>query len=343
MTKNIAVVLMNLGGPDSLKAVKPFLYNLFSDPRIITLPNPFRQVLAWLISNLRAEKAMQIYKKIGGKSPLLENTNDQAIAIQNLLKKQDKANNYKVFVAMRYWHPLTEETAEKVRNFNPDKLVLLPLYPQFSTTTTESSLVKGRQIFKDFLDQKIICCFPEEPGFISAYQDLILKEMAKTSSFGQVRLLFSAHGLPQKIVEAGDPYPIHVRQSVLSIMNHPQLISLDYQICYQSRVGPLAWLKPSLDEEIERAARDNIGVIVVPISFVSEHSETLVELDMDFKEKAATLKIPFYGRVPTVSCHPDFIQGMASLIMGEEKAPKNCVNGHSVGKDALLYSRQKEL
>lgn len=324
MAKKITVVLMNLGGPDSLKAVKPFLYKLFSDPRIITLPSPFRQVLAWVISCFRTGKAIKIYERIGGKSPILENTLAQAEAIQRGLEEQDKENTYQVVVAMRYWYPLTEETIQKVMNFNPEKIVLLPLYPQFSTTTTESSLVKWSNIYTGKQETKVICCYPREGGFIHAYQDIILKELEKSPSHVSVRLLFSAHGLPQKIVDAGDPYPIQVAQSIASIMDHPMLRSLDYQTCYQSRVGLLKWLGPSLDEAMVRASKDGMGVIVVPVSFVSEHSETLVELDMDFRDRASELKILYYSRVPTVSTHPEFIQGLVNLIISGDIVSKSC-------------------
>lgn len=321
MKEKIAVLLLNLGGPDSPEAVRPFLYNLFSDPAIIRYPWPFRQFIAWLISTFRTPKAQKIYAKIGGKSPLLENTQAQATELLKTLQQTMPEQLIEVFVAMRYWHPLTEKVVQDVNNFNPDRVVLLPLYPQFSTTTTASSLNRWRALFKGKQKPLEICCYPTEPGFIAAYGDLISQSLAKVPENCAVRLLFSAHGLPQKIVDEGDPYAAHVEKSVRAIMNLPPLKGLDYQICYQSRVGPMQWLGPNVETALQQAANDEKAVLVIPISFVSEHSETLVELDIDFREKAATLGIPYYGRVPTVSCHPEFIAGLARLTHQSLKKP----------------------
>ncbi|WP_032112862.1 ferrochelatase [Candidatus Paracaedibacter symbiosus] len=314
MKQKIAIILQNLGGPDSPEAVRPFLYNLFADPAILTYTSPFRQLLAWLISSLRYQKAKKIYEKIGGKSPLLENTNLQAQALKISLEKLLPESIVEVFLAMRYWHPFTHETVQKVKEFKPEKVVVLPLYPQFSTTTSASSLKLWQKLFKEKISQKTVCCYPVEPGFIKAYQDLIVQEIAKVPENLPLRLLFSAHGLPQKIVDQGDPYAFQVEQSVASIMGRT-LSTYEHQICYQSKVGPLQWLGPSLEQSIEEAAKDKKAIIVVPVSFVSEHSETLVELDIDFKERAKSLGIPYYGRVPAVSTHPDFINGLAHLTL----------------------------
>lgn len=319
MSKKIAVILMNLGGPDSLEAVRPFLYNLFSDPAILRYPFPFRQILAWLISSLRHQKARQIYAKIGGKSPILENTQAQATALKQALVQMLPGKILDVFVAMRYFHPMTEKVVLDVQNFQPDHIVLLPMYPQFSTTTTASSLKRWRDLFKEKVMTTEICCYPTNPGFIAAYVDLIHQSLKDVPENCEVRLLFSAHGLPQKIVDAGDPYATHVVQSVNAVMEGETLRGVDYQICYQSRVGPLKWLGPSLDSAMQKAAADQKAVIVVPISFVCEHSETLVELDMDFRKVAESLNLPYYGRVPTVSCHSKFIDGLANLV--KERLP----------------------
>lgn len=329
MKEKIAVLLLNLGGPDSPEAVRPFLYNLFSDPAIIRYPWPFRQLIAWLISTFRTPKAQKIYAKIGGKSPLLENTQAQATALLETLRQSMPEHLVEVFVVMRYWHPLTEKIVQDVSNFNPDRVVLLPLYPQFSTTTTASSLNRWRALFKGKQKNLEICCYPTEPGFIAAYGDLIGQSLVKVPDNCTVRLLFSAHGLPQKIVDAGDPYAVHVEKSVRAIMDLPTLKNLEYQICYQSRVGPMQWLGPNVETALQQAADDQKAVLVIPISFVSEHSETLVELDIDFREKATALGIPYYGRVPTVSCHPEFIAGLArltqqSLQNPEQKNGENC-------------------
>lgn len=329
MSQKIAVLLMNLGGPDSLKGVRPFLYNLFSDPAILRYPTPIRQFLAWVISSLRHKKARQIYAKIGGKSPILENTQAQATALKQTLIQMLPDKTLEVFVAMRYFHPMTEKAVLDVQNFRPDHVILLPMYPQFSTTTTASSLKRWRDLFKEKLKITEICCYPTNAGFIAAYVDLIHLSLKDVPENCEVRLLFSAHGLPQKIVDEGDPYAIQVSQSVKAIMDEPTLRDIDYQICYQSRVGPLKWLGPSLDSAMQTAAVDQKAVIVVPISFVCEHSETLVELDMNFRKVAKSLNLPYYGRVPTVSCHPKFIDGLANLVKKRlqnvsQDAPRIC-------------------
>lgn len=318
MFHKTAVVLLNLGGPDSLSAVKPFLFNLFYDPAIIRLPNPFRWLLAQLISRLRAKKAQAIYTKMGGKSPLLENTQAQAHALENVLSS-NLGISYKVFIAMRCWHPLTAETVQSVKIYNPDKIILLPLYPQFSTTTTASSFQEWEDQIKkhdlNILTSKIQSYY-KDFLFIQAHSDLILPFYEQAKSYGKPRLLFSAHSLPQKVIDRGDPYQRQTEESVQEIVN--QLTEnlkekIDYQICYQSRVGPVQWLTPTTEQALDKAAQDKVPVIVVPISFVSEHSETLVELDQDYRQYAQEKDIPFYGLVPTLSCHPLFIKCLAKL------------------------------
>ncbi|MBW8309622.1 MAG: ferrochelatase [Candidatus Paracaedibacteraceae bacterium] len=308
--KKLAVVLMNLGGPDHLDSVRPFLYNLFSDPAIIALPSPFRQILARLIAASRTSKAQDIYKKLGGKSPLLENTHHQQQALERSLREILPEWTSKVFIAMRYWHPLTEEAVTAVKEWEADLVVTLPLYPQYSTTTTASSLKRWHDLAGNLKSLDQVCYF-QEPGFIQAYQELIQQTLNQAPSTIPLRLLFSAHGIPQKLVDQGDPYQWQVEQTVTHIM---RVFKIEHQICYQSRVGPLQWLGPNLEDELERAAQDQVGVIIIPVAFVSEHSETLVELDMDFKAKAVELNIPHYGRVPTVGAHPAFIEGLAKLV-----------------------------
>ena len=313
MTKRIAVVLFNLGGPDSPEAIKPFLFNLFNDPAIIQLVNPFRWVLARFISSRRTPVAKKIYNHLGGKSPLLELTSQQATALEKALAD---TGEIRCFVAMRYWHPMIIEAAEQVRDFAPDEIVLLPLYPQYSTTTTGSSLVewtKASSITGLSAPQKTICCYPDDTGWISAQVDLINKTRSNIQSDQKLRILFSAHGLPKKIVDGGDPYRHQVERTVEAIvlgLSPDQ----DWVICYQSRVGRLEWIGPSTEDELQRAADDGVGVIVVPVAFVSEHSETLVELDIEYRELAEKLGISVYHRVPTVCLHESFISGLAELV-----------------------------
>jgi protoporphyrin/coproporphyrin ferrochelatase len=309
----IAVVLFNLGGPDSLEAVQPFLKNLFSDPAIIQLPQPFRGLLAKLISKGRSKKAEKIYQRLGGKSPLLQNTQVQQQALEQSLNQAYPTNSWRVFVAMRYWHPMTPETVALVKAYNPSKIILLPLYPQFSTTTTASSL-KAWYEEADHQSLRVptfpIGCYPCDNGFISAYKELLFQEL--THGAEPVRILFSAHGIPQKLVDQGDPYQFQVEQSIEAVMRS---FKNDYAVCYQSKVGPLTWLGPSLDQELERAARDQVGVVIVPITFVSEHSETLIELDQDYAQRAQELKLPSYRRLSTVGHHPHFIKGLTDLVI----------------------------
>jgi ferrochelatase len=308
-----AVVLMNLGGPDSPSAVRPFLYYLFSDPAIIDLPRPLRLPLAWLIARQRSRVAAEIYAHLGGGSPLLANTKAQAQALEGVLGPE-----YRCFVAMRYWHPLTQEAVASVKAWRSDEVVLLPLYPQFSMTTTGSSL---KAWHNEARRQGLTCLtreiapYPTEPGFIAALTGHIDDTLAGLER--PARLLLSAHGLPLKIVRKGDPYPEQVEATAKAVADALAHRPEEWRVCYQSRVGPLAWLGPSTDEEIRRAGADGIGIVIAPISFVSEHSETLVELDRDYRRLAESCGVPFYRRVPTVGADPRFIAGLARLVRGE--------------------------
>jgi ferrochelatase len=307
-----AIVLMNLGGPDSPAAVRPFLVNLFSDPAIIDLPAPLRWILARLIAWRRAKIAMDIYDHLGGGSPLLANTQTQARTLEAELGNDDRC-----FVAMRYWHPLTEATVAAVRVWQPDEIVCLPLYPQFSTTTTASSLAAWR---REAARQGLACptrsidSYPTAPGFIAALTGLIGPALDEAQKSHKTRLLLSAHGLPLKIVRAGDPYPEQVAQTSAAVVAALGQADFDWVTCYQSRVGPLAWLGPATDDEIRRAGREGVALVVAPISFVSEHSETLVELDRDYRRVAEESGVPAYYRVPTVGTDPRFISALAGLI-----------------------------
>ena len=309
----IAVVLFNLGGPDSLDAVKPFLRNLFSDPAIIALPAIFRFPLASFIAGRRASKAKKIYAQIGGASPILGQTEMQAQALQEALATGGNYwDEWRCFVCMRYWHPMTEKVVQDVRRFAPDQIVLLPLYPQFSTTTTGSSFgAWDDAVARLGVKTRRIKSYATQPGFIDASVELLKQGLADAGA-QPVRVLFSAHGLPEKIIKAGDPYQGEVEQTAGAIM--AQLDGVDWSVCYQSRVGPLKWIGPSTESEIQRAAADKKAIVLYPLSFVSEHSETLVELDIDYKRLATDAGVPAYLRVPTVGTHPKFIEGLARLV-----------------------------
>jgi ferrochelatase len=310
----IAVILFNLGGPDRPEAVKPFLFNLFNDPAIIALPNPLRWLVAKLISSRRAPKATRIYAQMGGGSPILPNTLQQARALEAAL---GDLGEVRCFPAMRYWHPLTEEAVRDVKAFAPDRVVLLPLYPQFSTTTTASSKKAWDAAARRAglsVPTSYACCYPRQPGFVAAVADLIGAHYAEARAQGAPRVLFSAHGLPKKVVAAGDPYQAQVEMSVASVVARLAIPNLDHVVCYQSRVGPLEWIGPATEDEIARAGADKVPVVLVPIAFVSEHSETLVELDIEYREAAHEAGVPHYARVPTVSAHPDFVRGLATIV-----------------------------
>ena len=313
-----AVVLFNLGGPDGPEAVQPFLFNLFFDPAIIRLPTPLRWLLARLISKRRAPVAQEIYREMGGGSPLLPNTEAQADALTAALK--DKGiSDVRVFIAMRYWHPRGSEAARQVAAWQPDEVILLPLYPQYSTTTSASSLKEWEKEAKAAgvtAPSRTLCCYPEDSGFIEAVAVRLREALRQVDHELPPRVLFSAHGLPKKIVDGGDPYQWQVEQSVAAVVRHLGEVNLDYQVCYQSRVGPLEWIGPATDSEIEKASEEGRPLIVVPIAFVSEHSETLVELDIEYRALAEQKGCPAYVRVATVGTDGPFIDGLADLVAG---------------------------
>jgi protoporphyrin/coproporphyrin ferrochelatase len=308
----VAIILFNLGGPDSLDAVQPFLRNLFGDPAILRLPTLIRSPLARFLSSRRTAKARAIYAKIGGSSPILGQTEAQARALEEALgKDDDQGHEWRGYVCMRYWHPMTEAVVRSVERFAPDRIVLLPLYPQFSTTTTASSFQAWNDAATFKVPTKSIESYPTEPGFIDASVELVKQGLVEAGA-GLKRVLFSAHGLPERIVKAGDPYRVQVEQTARAIAQ--RIDGVDWSVCYQSRVGPLKWIGPSTDAEIQRAGADKVRVVLYPLSFVSEHSETLVELDIDYRHLAEQARVPRYIRVPTVGTHPLFIGGLARLV-----------------------------
>jgi protoporphyrin/coproporphyrin ferrochelatase len=322
----LAVVLFNLGGPDRPESVRPFLRNLFSDPAILGVPQPLRMILARLISGLRARTAVGIYEQLGGGSPLLGNTQAQAAALQSALAGMGEV---RVFPCMRYWHPMSDAVAAEVKHFSPQAIVLLPLYPQFSTTTTGSSCTEWQRAARQAgltAPTRLVCCYPSETGLIEAIAKLTAEGLEKARSVApghRPRVLFSAHGLPKKIVARGDPYPQQVEETAAKVAQRLGLDAGDRVVCYQSRVGPLEWIGPSTDAEIRRAGQDGVSAVVVPIAFVSEHSETLVELDIEYAHLAKQSGVPGYVRVATVGTSPAFIEGLARLVRAaaEDSAP----------------------
>jgi protoporphyrin/coproporphyrin ferrochelatase len=318
MTQKTAIILFNLGGPDAPEAVEPFLFNLFNDPAIIGLPRLVRTPLARFIARRRAPKAQGIYAEMGGKSPILPNTQAQARALEAAL-----GEGYRCFIAMRYWHPMSDETAREVNAYDPDRIILLPLYPQFSTTTTASSVKDWSRACRAIglaKPTRTIGCYPMQPEFIAAQADLVRRAYGEAAQHGTPRVLFSAHGLPEKVVNGGDPYQWQVEQTTLNVVQEMDIHGLDFVNCYQSRVGPLKWIGPSTEDELLRAKADGVPIVLVPIAFVSEHSETLVELDIEYRHLVEGAP---YFRVPTVSTHPQFIAGLARLVR-EPNTPPIC-------------------
>jgi len=317
--QKVAIILFNLGGPDGPAAVQPFLFNLFSDKAIIGVPQPIRWLIAKLISARRAPIAQEIYAQLGGGSPLLSNTMKQADALQFVLQERYAGDDIRCFTAMRYWHPMANKIAADVKSWGADEVVLLPLYPQFSTTTSGSSIKDweraSRMVGLDVVT-KGICCYPTNSGFVSAVTERLEFALAGMSEQSDIRVLFSAHGLPKKIVDKGDPYKWAVEQTAAAVMTRLDVPELEWRVSYQSRVGPLEWIKPYTDDEIRTAGFEGKDLIVVPIAFVSEHSETLIELDIEYRELAEETGVASYTRVGTVGDDDAFIKGLADLVSG---------------------------
>jgi ferrochelatase len=310
----LAVVLFNLGGPDGPRAVRPFLFNLFRDPAIIGAPAVVRYPLAALIAGRREKTAQANYDLMGGGSPILPATRAQAENLEAALRSALPDHETRAFVAMRYWTPLTAQTAREVAAFEPDDIVLLPLYPQYSTTTTASSLAAWRATYRGKGRVRTVCCYPDAGALVAAHARIIAATAEAAGVGGEgVRLLFSAHGLPERVVAAGDPYPAQVAATAAAIAAKLPAFA-DWTVCYQSRVGPLKWIGPSTDSEIRRAGAEGKGVLIAPVAFVSEHVETLVELDHDYGRLAQQVGCAPYLRAPALGVDGGFIAGLATAV-----------------------------
>lgn len=313
-----AVVLYNLGGPDSPAAVEPFLFNLFNDPAIISLPAPLRGLIARLIATQRGATARAIYERMGGASPIRPESEAQARALEAQLNaRKSNGTVWRVFLAMRHWHPMIAETLAAIQTWGPDDVVLCPLYPQFSTTTTGSFLTawhKAAARARLAAPTAAICCYPDTAQFVQAHANLLARALSEVNDRSNVRILFSAHGLPERTVKRGDPYPWQIERTAAAIMATLPDTALDWRVSYQSRVGPLAWIGPETREEIERAGAEKKGLVIVPIAFVSEHAETLVELDEEYRALAEQTAVSPYIRVPALRVHGDFITALAHLV-----------------------------
>ena len=308
------VVLLSMGGPDSLEAVQPFLYNLFSDHDLIRIPRPIQKPMAWIISKVRAKKTRHYYELMGGKSPQKEQTLEQARKLQELL-----GENYKVVVAMRYWHPFTEEALDELFREDIERIILLPMYPQFSTTTTGSSFKEFERVYgrKNYPKVPVIKVrdYHDHPLYIRAMVENIKESLGNWKDYF---FLFSAHSLPMYVIEEGDPYRDQTERTVELIMEH--FPGVPHRLGYQSKVGPIRWLEPMTDKLIEDLAREGVKrLAVIPVSFVSEHSETLYELDVQYGKLARSLGIEDYRRVPTLKTHPTFMEALKEIVLSAER------------------------
>ncbi len=313
-----AVILFNLGGPDKLENVEPFLFNLFNDPGILNLPSIIRFPLAKLIAKRRAPIAKEIYRELGGSSPILKLTNEQSEKLEKKLN-ENHLDEYKCFVVMRCWHPRASEVINEVKLFNPDEIVLLPLYPQFSASTSASSIKEWEDIceINEYkIKTSIICCYPTDDNFIKAHSMEINNKIKNLKNF---KLIFSAHGLPERNIKKGDPYQWQVEQTVNKVVISLDIKNLDWILSYQSRVGPLKWIGPSTENVIIENAKLKKDIVIVPIAFVSEHSETLVELDIEYKKLAEINGCINYIRIPALGVNDAFIESLKNLIINKNE------------------------
>jgi len=300
---------MAMGGPDSLEAVQPFLYNLFSDHDIIRIPRPIQKPVAWIISRVRAKKTRHYYEVMGGKSPQVEHTYEQARELQRVL-----GEGYKVVVGMRYWHPFIEEALRELFLDEIERIILLPMYPQFSKTTTGSSFNEFERVYRRGGFPRVpvvkVMDYHDHPLYIEAMVENIKENLENPKDYF---FLFSAHSLPMYVVEEGDPYKEQTERTVRLIMEH--FPGVPYRLGYQSKVGPVKWLGPMTDELIEELAKEGVRKLaLIPVSFVSEHSETLYELDVQYRKLAEGLGIEEFRRIPTLRSHPTFIKALQSIL-----------------------------
>ncbi len=330
-SEKIAVVLLNLGGPQNLDQVEDFLFSLFYDKTIINLPKPIRWLLAKLISKLRKKKSQKIYSLIGGKSPILEETTKQAKALEDLLLTEK--DNFKVYICMRHAKPDIKDLEKEIKLYNPKKIVCIPMYPQFSYTTTYSAVEEIKNTFKD-IEIKTIGCFYSCPNFINAQTELIKQALERVENISNTTIVFSAHSLPVRIIEQGDPYQSQIEKTVKLVMT--SFSNIKHIITYQSKIGPVKWLTPNTKHIINKLNQEKQEIVVVPISFVSEHSETLVELDIDYKQIA---KEANYIRVPTVGTNKNFITCLKNLVKISLERPKNITSfeGRRLCEDKFKY------
>ena len=336
--KKTAVVLFQLGGPDSLEAVEPFLFNLFLDPDIIDFPLAFlaRKPLATLISSKRSLRVQNNYKLIGGKSPILDLTRLQAGALK--ARCTQLGLQVHIFIAMRYWHPMTDEVVSEIKAGGFDQIILLPLYPQFSQATTGSSMNEwNRQVKKRGLNvpTRFACCYPGHPALLEAFVDNINASLTRFSDIPpeHIDLVFSAHGVPVRYIQLGDPYQLHVEETVRRVVERGAWKS-PHTLCFQSKVGPMEWLKPSLIETVERLADEGRRhILIIPIAFVTDHIETLHEINIEVRKHALTRGVQQFELMPALNDHPKFIECLTDILIQQLTHPVECTTCESLWRE----------
>jgi protoporphyrin/coproporphyrin ferrochelatase len=343
----IAVVLFQLGGPDSLEAVKPFLFNLFMDPDIIDFPLAFlaRKPLAKFISSRRSPKVENNYKLIGGKSPILDLTRLQAKALNTHLVRL--GIQAQVFIAMRYWHPTTNNIICEIKTGGFDQIILVPLYPQFSQATTGSSIHEwNRQAKKQDLNipTRVVCCYPNHPALLEAFVETINKSITRFSNISpaNIDLVFSAHGVPVRYIQKGDPYQLQIEETVRRVVEHGKWKS-PHTLCFQSKVGPMQWLKPSLIETVERLANEGRKhLLIIPIAFVTDHSETLHEINIDVRRHAMARGVQQFELMPALNDHLKFIECLTDLVTQQLTHADECTTCETLWRENSERTRPKK-
>jgi protoporphyrin/coproporphyrin ferrochelatase len=344
----LGVLLLNLGGPEQLSDVRPFLFNLFSDPEIIRIPiAALQKPLAWLISTSRAKKSRANYEKIGGGSPLRRITEEQARALEAGLRSQGE-EDAKVYIGMRYWHPFTEDALAQIKQDGIEQLVILPLYPQFSISTSGSSFRLIEKIWNENPHLKpaqytVVADWYKEPGYLRAMTELIAAQIDKCPHPDEAHVFFSAHGVPVSYIqEAGDPYQAEIEDCTKLIMQTLGRKN-DHSLAYQSKVGPVEWLQPYTEDAIVGLASQGVGeLVVVPISFVSEHIETLEEIDIEYREIAEEAGVHVFNRVPALDTNPVFIQTLVDIVLTAAKAPSlDIARVTQMKKKIKMYPQEK--
>ena len=320
-TRRLGIVLFQLGGPDTLEAIEPFLYNLFCDPDIIDFPfaRIGRKPLAKLISTTRARKVQHHYATIGGGSPIRRNTERQARSLETELRRQGVDAH--CFVAMRYWHPFTREAIEQVREAGCDAVVLLPLYPQYSSTTTGSSLNEWQRLFCDDIPARRVESFYQNPTYLDSLVEKVNEALTRFPVPERPEIVFSAHSVPLSVIEKGDPYQRQIEETVQLLRRRGGWRN-PHRLCYQSKVGASKWLQPSLHHTLKQLSAERVReVCVVPVAFVSDHVETLGEIDHEARAEAHRLGVRQFEMSAGLNDSPKFIEALAEIVLAALKKP----------------------